>query len=159
VSAPEFERSLVLVKPDGYARGLVGEVIARFERRGLDMRGLKLMQLDAATAEKHYGEHRGKPFYNGLVKFITSGPLVAIVLEGKDCIRTVRSMVGATNCRDAEPGTIRGDFGMSNRLNLIHASDSPQSAEREMALFFNLDELVTGDVRPWIYDRSGTEAL
>ena len=149
------ERTLVLVKPDAVGRGLAGEILSRFERKGLELAGLKLLRLDRRTAEEHYAEHRGKPFYEGLVEFIVSGPLVAAVIEGRGAIRVVRTMVGATSGADALPGTIRGDFGVSDRFNLVHASDGPESAEREIARFFREDEIIMPEMRAWICDRSG----
>lgn len=132
-----MERTLVLVKPDGVARGLVGEIVGRFERRGLRLVAADLRTLDRATAERHYGEHAGKPFYDGLVDFITGGPVMAMVVEGPtDTWRVVRTMMGPTNPADAAPGTIRGDLGLELQQNLIHGSDSADSARREIAIFF-----------------------
>jgi nucleoside-diphosphate kinase len=150
-----MERTLVLVKPDGMQRGLAGEIIHRLERRGLRIVGLKLLQVDRALAERHYGEHVGKPFYEGLVGYITACPIVAAVLEGTDAVETVRNTMGKTNPRDAAPGTIRGDFGLEIGRNLIHGSDSLASAEREVALFFNANELlnVKRDVDTWIFEK------
>jgi nucleoside-diphosphate kinase len=156
---PPLERTLVLVKPDAVARGLVGEALLRFERKGLSIVGLKMLTLTTEQAATHYAEHKGKPFHDGLLKFITSGPLVALVLEGLDCIKTVRLMVGSTCARDAAPGTIRGDLGMSGRYNLIHASDGPDAAARELALFFAQGEIVSAHECPWVYDRSGGEPI
>ena len=130
------QRTLVLVKPDGVARGLVGEVLARIEKRTWTLVALELRTLDEATAKSHYGEHEGKPFFNGLVEFITSGPLLAAVVEGPEVISAWRTMMGATNPANAAPGTIRGDFAASMDFNVAHGSDSPESAEREIALFF-----------------------
>lgn len=130
------ERSLVLVKPDGVQRLLVGRVIARFEDRGLRLVGLKLVQVDRAFAEQHYAIHREQPFFTGLVAFITSGPLVAMALEGPNAISVVRSMVGATHPWESAPGTIRGDFALEVGQNLIHASDGPETATTELALWF-----------------------
>jgi len=130
------QRTLVLVKPDGVTRGLVGEVLARLERRGFTFAALELRTLDRATAETHYGEHAGKPFFAGLVDFITSGPLVAAVLEGEEVIVAWRTMMGATNPVNAAPGTIRGDFAQVMDFNVAHGSDSPESAAREIELFF-----------------------
>jgi nucleoside-diphosphate kinase len=130
------ERSLVLIKPDGVQRLLVGRVIARFEDRGLKLVGLKLLQVTRELAERHYGIHRDKPFFPGLVAFITSSPLVAMAVEGPDAIAVVRSMVGATRPWEAAPGTIRGDFALEVSQNLIHASDGPETAEAELALWF-----------------------
>ena len=149
-----MERTLVLVKPDAMQRGLAGEILARLERRGLRIVGLKLMQVDRALAERHYGEHAGKPFYEGLVGYITACPIVAAVLEGTDAVEAVRSSMGKTNPRDAAPGTIRGDFGLEIGRNLIHGSDSPASAEREVALFFDAKELQSyrRDVDKWVFE-------
>ncbi|MFZ1362061.1 MAG: nucleoside-diphosphate kinase [Candidatus Nanopelagicales bacterium] len=130
------ERTLVLVKPDGVARGLVGDVLSRIEHRGYKLVAAELRTLDEATAKAHYGEHEGKPFFDGLVEFITSGPLFAAVIEGPDAIKAWRTMMGATNPVDAAPGTIRGDFATEMSYNVSHGSDSPESAEREIALFF-----------------------
>ncbi|MDD2857420.1 MAG: nucleoside-diphosphate kinase [Candidatus Nanopelagicales bacterium] len=130
------ERTLVLVKPDGVERGLVGEVLGRIERKGFRVVALELRTLTAAVAEEHYGEHRGKPFFDSLVTFITSGPLVAAVIEGEAAIVSWRSMMGATNPASAAPGTIRGDLATEMQMNVTHGSDSPESAAREIALFF-----------------------
>ncbi|MGK5685045.1 nucleoside-diphosphate kinase [Actinoplanes sp. URMC 104] len=130
------ERSLVLVKPDAVRRGLLGEVLARFERKGLVIEALEMRTMDAALADQHYADHVEKPFYPPLKQFMTSGPLVAVVLSGDEVIDVVRSMIGATDGRKAAAGTIRGDFALSNRENLVHASDSPESAKRELALWF-----------------------
>jgi nucleoside-diphosphate kinase len=131
------ERTLVLVKPDGVERGLVGEIIGRFERRGLRLAAGELRTLDRATAERHYAEHVGKPFYEGLVEFITRGPVMAMVVEGPvDTWQVVRTMMGPTNPSTAAPGTIRGDLGIEMQQNLIHGSDSAESAQREIAIFF-----------------------
>ena len=131
-----MDRTLILVKPDAFARRLTGEIIARFERKGLQMTALKLMTLDLATARRHYGEHEGKPFFDPLVTFITSGPLVAMILEGPDAIAAARQLIGATNGIEATPGSIRGDYALETRRNLVHASDSAASAEREIAIYF-----------------------
>ena len=137
-----MERTFIMVKPNGVASGLVGEVIGRFERRGFTLRGVKALQIDRALAEKHYAEHVGKPFYESLVAFITSGPVVAMVWEGREAIRVARAMMGVTDSADAAPGTIRGDFSLSKEENVVHGSDGPESAAREIALFFADDELV-----------------
>lgn len=138
-----MERTFVMVKPDGVGRGLVGECIQRFERRGLKLIGLKMQVLSIEQAGRHYVEHKGKPFYDELIAFITSGPTVQMVWEGKDAVAQVRKMNGATNCLDALPGTVRGDFGLSNQKNLIHASDKVETAAREIALYFDEKELAT----------------
>ncbi len=146
------ERTLVLVKPDGVQRLLTGRIIARFEERGLRIVGLKLVQVDRELAERHYAVHREKPFFPGLVAFITSSPLVAMVLEGPNAIAMVRSMVGATRPHEAAPGTIRGDFAVETAQNLVHASDGPETAETELALWFAPEELVeyARDVDRWV---------
>lgn len=130
------ERTLVLIKPDGVARGLVGEVLGRIERKGYRIVALELRTLERAIAEEHYGEHKDKPFFGDLVDFITGGPLVAAVIEGPDAILSWRSMMGATNPANAAPGTIRGDLATVTQNNVTHGSDSPESAAREIALFF-----------------------
>jgi len=130
------DRTLILVKPDAFARGLTGEIIARFERKGLRLAALELKQLDEATAKQHYAEHEGKSFFGELVEFITSGPLVALVLEGQDAVKAARQVIGATNPLEAAPGSIRGDFAIEVGQNMVHGSDSPESAARESALFF-----------------------
>ncbi len=137
-----MEQTLVLVKPDGVQRGLIGQIITRLERRGLKLLGLKLMQMTRELAAAHYAAHVGKPFYNGLVDYITSGPVVAMVWEGKDAIAIVRKTLGATKAGEAEPGTIRGDFAVEIGRNLVHGSDGADSAAHEVALFFNESELV-----------------
>ncbi|HUR84253.1 MAG TPA: nucleoside-diphosphate kinase [Solirubrobacteraceae bacterium] len=131
-----MDRTLILVKPDAFARRMTGEIIARFERKGLHLADLKLMTVDPALARRHYAEHEGKPFFEGLVSFITSGPIVAMVLEGPNAIEAARQLIGSTNGIEAAPGSIRGDFALEVRRNLVHGSDSPESAEREIALFF-----------------------
>ena len=130
------ERSLVLVKPDAVRRGLLGEILARFERKGLVIEALELRTMDAALADQHYADHVEKPFYPPLKEFMTSGPLAALVLAGDNVIEVVRTMIGVTDGRKATAGTIRGDYSLSNRENLVHASDSPESAARELALWF-----------------------
>lgn len=137
-----IERTFVMVKPDGVGRRLIGECIRRFERRGLKLIGLKIQILSQEKAEHHYAEHREKPFFTPLVEFITSGPTVQMVWEGKDAVAQVRKMNGATNCLQAEVGTIRGDFGLSLQRNIIHASDSLETAQREIALYFEEKELL-----------------
>jgi nucleoside-diphosphate kinase len=139
------ERTLVLVKPDGVQRLLTGRIIARFEERGLKIVGLKLVRVDRALAERHYAVHRDKPFFRGLVDFITSSPLVAMALEGPSAIAVVRMMVGATRPHEAAPGTIRGDLALETAQNLIHASDGPETAAAELALWFRPDELLAYD--------------
>ena len=131
-----MSRTLILVKPDAFERGLTGEIIARFERKGLRIAALQHMTLDAATATTHYAEHEGKPFFGELVEFITSGPLVAMVLEGIDAVKAARQVIGATNPLEASPGSIRGDFALEVGKSMVHGSDSDESAEREATLFF-----------------------
>jgi nucleoside-diphosphate kinase len=131
-----MERTLILVKPDAFARGLTGEIIGRFERKGLRILALEHMTMTQELAARHYAEHEGKPFYGELVSFITSGPLVAMVLEGQDAIRAARQVIGATNPLEAAPGSIRGDFAIEVGTNMVHGSDSPESGQREAALFF-----------------------
>ena len=149
-----MERTYLMVKPDGVQRGLIGEIITRFEKKGYKIVGLKMMQISRETAEKHYGEHAGKPFFAGLVDFITSGPVVAMVLEGKGVISAAREMMGATDPLKAAPGTIRGSYGIDLGRNVIHGSDSPESAQREIALFFKEEELLSYDraLERWIYE-------
>lgn len=137
----EQERTLVIVKPDGVQRGLIGEIIGRLERRGLKLEGLKLLRVDRALAERHYAEHQGKGFYEGLVSYITACPVAVAVFSGTGAIATVRATVGKTNPADAAPGTIRGDLALEVGRNLIHASDSPESARREVGLFFAREEV------------------
>ena len=148
------ERTLVIVKPDGVQRGLVGEIVVRWERRGLKLVAMELRRIERSVAERHYGEHQGKPFYPGLVEHITSGPAVLMVLEGPDAIAVVRATNGATNPAAAAPGTIRADFALSMGLNLVHASDSPESAAREIALFFEDDAIVSYErgIDRWIVE-------
>jgi nucleoside-diphosphate kinase len=146
------ERTLVLVKPDGVQRGLVGEIVGRLERRGLHLVGLKQMRIDEDLASRHYAEHVGKPFYPGLVEFITSGPVVAMVWEGPGAVRLVRSMMGATNPAEAAPGTIRGDLAVAIGTNVVHGSDSVERAKVEVGLFFREAELVewASALRDWV---------
>ena len=149
-----MERTLVLIKPDAMQRGLAGEILSRLERRGLRIVGLRLLQVDRALAERHYAEHQGKPFYEGLLTYITSCPIIAAAFEGTGAIEAVRSSVGATNPSKAAPGTIRGDFGLEVGRNMIHASDKPESAERELGLFFQPSELLgyARDTDRWIFE-------
>ncbi|WP_435349625.1 nucleoside-diphosphate kinase [Haloarchaeobius sp. HRN-SO-5] len=152
----ERERTFLMVKPDGVQRGLIGEIISRFEDRGLKLVGAKFMQIDQDLAHEHYGEHEGKPFFDGLVDFITSGPVMAMVWEGDDAVRQARHMMGETDPADSDPGTIRGDFGLDLGRNVIHGSDheDPGSNEREISLFFDEDELVDYEKvdAGWIYE-------
>jgi nucleoside-diphosphate kinase len=146
------ERTLVLVKPDGVQRLLVGRILARYEDRGLRIAGLKLVKVDRALAERHYAVHKGKPFFEGLVEFITSGPLVAAVLEGPNAIAMVRAMNGATRPLDAAPGTIRGDLAIEMGQNLVHASDSSETAQMEIPIWFTPAELLSyeRDIDRWV---------
>ena len=137
-----MERTFIMVKPDGVRQRLVGEVVGRFERRGFTLRAMKALRIDRALAERHYAEHVGKPFFEPLVEFITSGPVVAMVWEGRDAIAVARAMMGVTDAGQAAAGTIRGDFSLSKEQNIVHGSDGPESAAREIALFFGDDELV-----------------
>ncbi len=137
-----IERTYAMVKPDGVKRGLVGEVVSRIENKGFRIVGMKLMLISRETAERHYGEHQGKPFFEGLVSFITGGPVVAMVLEGENVIAEWRKMMGVTNPNDAALGTIRGDFATTIDENIVHGSDAPATAEREIGIFFNADELL-----------------
>ncbi|MEA2652083.1 MAG: nucleoside-diphosphate kinase [Chloroflexota bacterium] len=147
-----MQRTLVLAKPDAVQRGLIGEIIGRFERKGLKVVGLRLLAVPLTLAEEHYAVHAGKHFYGGLVAFITSGPVAAIALEGPDAIAVVRKMVGKTMPNEAEPGTIRGDLGVSGLRNLIHASDAPETAAAELGLWFGSDAIVDYEraVDAWI---------
>jgi nucleoside-diphosphate kinase len=139
---PDSERTFVMIKPDAHGRRLSGEIVARFERRGFTIRGMKLLRVTGDQAAAHYAEHEGKPFYPELVDFITSAPVVAMVLEGPAAVSTVRTMMGATNPLDSAPGTIRGDYALEIGENAVHGSDSVESAEREIAIYFTEDELV-----------------
>jgi nucleoside-diphosphate kinase len=149
-----MERTLIILKPDAVQRGICGEILSRFEKKGLQIVGMKLMKIPQSLAETHYEPHKERPFYAGLVKFMTSSPVVVLALEGKDAIVIARKMMGATFGSKAEPGTIRGDFGVSNSYNLIHGSDSPEAATRELGLFFKADELQswTPAIQSWVYD-------
>jgi nucleoside-diphosphate kinase len=148
------EQSLIILKPDAVQRGLVGPILSRIEQRGLKIIGLKLMRIDEALARKHYAVHEGKPFFAGLVEYIISGPVVVLVVTGKNVIATVRTMVGATNPVNAAPGTIRGDYAVEIGRNLIHASDSPENGVAEVANFFKPEELVEAErsLDGWIYE-------
>ena len=149
-----MERTLVLLKPDAVQRGLSGQVIARFEAKGLKIIGIKMILMDRALAGRHYGIHEGKPFFEGLVNFITSSPIVAIALEGPKAVEVVRAMMGVTDPKKAALGTIRGDFGMDIGRNLVHGSDSPENAVTELELFFGDGELISYErnVEPWIVE-------
>jgi len=148
------ERTLVLVKPDGVQRGLIGEVVARLERRGLKMTGAKFLQVSRDLAEQHYAIHKGKPFYEGLVAYITSAPVMAMVWEGPAAVAGVRQTMGATRPTEAAPGTIRHDFALTIGRNLTHASDSPENGEKEVSLWFKPEELVTWQrpIDSWIFE-------
>lgn len=137
-----MEKSFVMLKPGVLNRRIVGEVISRLEKKGLKLVGMKLMRITGALADAHYAEHKDKSFYNALRSYITSGPVVAMVWEAEECVAIVRKLVGATKVTDAAPGTIRGDYALHTNLNIIHASDSPKSAEREIGLFFRDDEII-----------------
>jgi nucleoside-diphosphate kinase len=150
-----MSRTFAMVKPDGVQRGLVGEIVSRFERRGVKLVAMKMLRISRELAERHYGEHKGKPFYEPLVGFITSGPVVAMVLEGENAVQVVRDMMGKTDPQKSAPGTIRADMGMSMSRNVIHGSDSDASAEREIGLFFRPEDLV-GYARideAWLYGK------
>lgn len=149
-----MEKSFVMMKPDAVGRRLMGKILTRFEEKGLQLKAIKLMTISEDLAKEHYGEHSEKPFFNDLVEYITSGPVLAMVIEGDDVISLIRKMVGATNPQEADLGTIRGDYGIQTGRNIIHASDAPESAEREIALFFNEDEIVDYDMvdNTWIYE-------
>lgn len=136
------EKTFVMVKPDGVQRGIAGEILSRFERKGLKLVALKMLRIDEALAEKHYAVHKGKHFYDSLIRFITSGPVIASIWEGNNAISIVRKLVGATRPDDAEPGSIRGDFVITTTCNIIHASDGPETADYEMNLFFKKDEIL-----------------
>jgi nucleoside-diphosphate kinase len=149
-----MERTLVIVKPDGVQRGLVGPILARLEARGLKLVGLKLVQVSDELAQRHYAEHEGKPFYPGLIRYITSAPVVVSCIEGTNAVQVVRNTVGATNPANAAPGTIRADWALDIGRNLIHASDAPATAERELALWFTDGELssYSRDTDRWIFE-------
>jgi len=148
-----MEKTFIMVKPDGVQRGLIGEVVKRFEKKGFTLVGAKLMQISNSLAEEHYGEHKERPFFGELVEFITSGPVFAMVWEGENVISVARNMIGATNPAEANPGSIRGDFAVTVGKNIIHGSDSPESAEREINLFFTNEEQVNYEkqANAWIY--------
>jgi len=149
---PRTERTLVLIKPDGVQRQLVGRILARYEERGLKVAGLKLVQVDRALAERHYAVHRAKPFFDSLVEFIISAPLVALALDGPNAIAVVRAINGATRPHEAAPGTVRGDFALETAQNIVHASDGPETAVAELALWFSPDELFAyeRDIDRWV---------
>lgn len=147
-----MERTFLAIKPDGVQRGLVGEIIRRFEAKGFTLVGMKFMKVSRELAEQHYGVHRERPFFKGLVEFITSGPVVAMVWEGEGAIASARKLIGATNPLTAEPGTIRGDFGINIGRNIIHGSDAPETAQQEVSLWFKEEELASWEpsLTPWI---------
>lgn len=149
-----MQKTFLAIKPDGVQRGLIGKVILRLEEKGFKLIGMKLMKVSNELAKKHYAEHKDKPFFKGLVDFITSGPIVAMVWEGKNIITSLRKIMGKTNPLDADLGTIRGDFAVDIGKNVVHGSDSEESAKREIALFFKEEELVTWeqDIQKWIYE-------
>jgi nucleoside-diphosphate kinase len=150
-----MERTLIIVKPDGIQRGLIGNVITRFEQRGLKFIGLKLIQITQELAERHYGVHKGKPFYDSLVKYIISGPVVVGVVEGPKAISVVRTTMGATNAAEAIPGTIRGDYALEIGFNIIHGSDGPETAVQEINLFFKPEQLLDYKLvtDQWVYEQ------
>ncbi|MHC4481491.1 MAG: nucleoside-diphosphate kinase [Planctomycetota bacterium] len=156
-----MERTLVFLKPDAVRRALVGEIIARFERKGFCIVGLKMVQLDEQFVRRHYAVHEGKDFYEPLVRYVADGPVVMMVLEGKDAVAVVRRMMGETFGGASPPGTIRGDLALSNRFNLVHGSDSAETARREIEAFFSAEELVSYPEKAtrWIYDQSGSEPV
>lgn len=149
-----IQKSFVMIKPDGVSRRLMGKILSRFERKGLQIIAVKLMQIDEDLAKTHYGEHEGKPFFEDLIKYITSSPSLAMVIKGEDAVLTIRNMIGATNPLEANVGTIRGDFAMDTGRNIIHASDSSESAEREINLFFDENEICDYSIvdNIWIYE-------
>ncbi len=149
-----MERSLIIIKPDGVQRGLIGTIISRLENRGLKIVAMKMIQMDEELARRHYAVHEGKPFFESLIKYITSGPVVVMVVEGPRAIEIVRKTMGATNPADASPGTIRADFALEIGRNLIHGSDSPETAEKEINLFFHPSEILsyTRDTDRWIFE-------
>ena len=151
-----METTLIILKPDAVQRGLMGRIIGRFEDKGLQIVGTKLMQISPELAATHYSDHQGKPFYDGLVSFMTSAPVLVLAIRGVGAIAICRKMMGATFGSNAEPGTIRGDFGVSNSFNLIHGSDSPEAATKELGLFFNDGEVLSSDraIESWVYDLS-----
>lgn len=151
-----MERTLVLIKPDAMQRGLAGEILSRLERRGLRIAGLKLLQVDEALARRHYAEHEGKSFFEGLVRYITASPIIAAVFEGTNAIQSSRNSMGKTNPMQADAGTIRGDLGLETGRNLVHGSDSAESAEREIALFFKPEELLLyrRDIDRWVFEEA-----
>lgn len=149
-----MERTYLMIKPDAVQRGLCGEIVSRFEKKGLKLIAMKFMRIPKEVAEKHYGEHKGKKFYDKLIAYITSGPVLAMVWEGKNAVSVCRTMMGKTDPQESAPGTIRGDYGMDLGVNIIHGSDSPESAAREIGIFFSPEELVEYDrtADRWTYE-------
>ena len=149
-----MERTYLMIKPDGVQRGICGEIVSRFEKKGLKLVAMKLMVIPKEVAENHYGEHKDKPFFPSLISYITSGPVLAMVWEGESAVSVCRNMMGKTNPKESAPGTIRGDFGMQTGMNIIHGSDSVESAEREISIFFKPEELVSYEktIQSWIYE-------
>lgn len=149
-----IQKTYVMLKPDAVGRRLMGKILSHFEEKGLKIVALKLRMISEDLAKEHYGEHKDKPFFEGLIEYITSGPVLTMVIEGDEAISVIRKMVGATNPQEADVGTIRGDFGMDTGRNIIHASDAPESAEREINLFFNEDEIIDYSMsdNSWIYE-------
>lgn len=150
----KLERTFLMVKPDGVSRGLIGEVISRVEAKGLKVVAMKMIKIDEELAKRHYAEHEGKPFFSGLISFITSGPVVTVVVEGKEAVRVLRTLIGETDPKEAEHGTIRGDFGIDVGRNIVHGSDSLESAKREVSLFFKPEEITEykRTDEDWIYE-------
>jgi len=150
-----MERTFLMVKPDGVVRGFVGEVVSRIEKRSLKIVAMKMVHVDRGLAEKHYAEHRGKPFFESLISYITSAPSVAMVVEGDGAIKVLRNIVGATNPKEAAPGTLRGDLAMETGRNIVHASDSEGSAKREISLFFSSGEILEYERadESWVYEK------
>ena len=148
-----MEKTFVMLKPDAIQRSLAGEIISRLEKRGLKLVAMKMLLIDKELAERHYGEHKGKSFFDDLVNFITSGPVIAMIWEGKQAVQVVRKMMGSTDPQEAMPGTIRGDYGLFTGNNIIHGSDSPESAQREISLFFSEDEIIVyhKESDKWVY--------
>ncbi|UMZ73584.1 nucleoside-diphosphate kinase [Natranaerofaba carboxydovora] len=148
-----MEKTFVMIKPDGVQRNLAGNVISRLENKGLKLKGLKLMQISESLAKTHYGEHEGKPFFQSLIDYITSGPVIAMVWEGENAIEVTRNIMGETDPKKAAPGTIRGDLALTIGANIVHGSDSPESAEKEIGLFFSQDEIIDYNLtlESWVY--------
>ena len=149
-----IERTFLAIKPDAVQRGIIGKIVSRLEEKGFKLVGMKFMLVSNELAKKHYGEHEGKPFFNGLVSFITSGPIVAMVWEGKDAVASIRKIMGKTNPLEAEIGTVRGDFAIDIGRNVVHGSDSVESSKREIGLFFKENEIVSWnpEIHKWVYE-------